>query len=137
MKICVPIAAAIFYMHEGGMMHRDVKPENVMITTAGDVKLIDFGISRHIGQQPEKANVDARGNFDKTTQVGTPLLWSPQIANGEQYDEGCDIWSTGVSFFFVCELDWPFPPGPATLQKIIDPENDARPIEGPVTKPYS
>ena len=54
--------------------------------------------------------------------MGTPATWSPEIAKGEEYDEGCDIWALGVSYNFLCAQVWPFPLGPSLLQSIMSPE---------------
>ena len=87
-------------VHEHNITHRDLKLENFLLqdeTDAADLKLIDFGLSRHF-KKAEKMNVP----------VGTPYYVAPEVLNGA-YDEKCDLWSLGVIAYMLLSGTPPFP----------------------------
>ncbi|GAA4521925.1 MULTISPECIES: Stk1 family PASTA domain-containing Ser/Thr kinase [Nonomuraea] len=95
------ILRALDYSHRGGIVHRDIKPANVMITTAGDVKVMDFGIAR--------AMADSAATMTQTAQViGTAQYLSPEQARGERVDARSDIYSTGCVLYELLTGQPPF-----------------------------
>jgi len=95
------ILRALDYSHRGGIVHRDIKPANVMITTAGDVKVMDFGIAR--------AMADSAATMTQTAQViGTAQYLSPEQARGERVDARSDIYSTGCLMYELLTGQPPF-----------------------------
>eukprot|EP00931_Biecheleriopsis_adriatica_P014792 TRINITY_DN11685_c0_g1_i1.p1 TRINITY_DN11685_c0_g1~~TRINITY_DN11685_c0_g1_i1.p1 ORF type:complete len:1045 (-),score=191.86 TRINITY_DN11685_c0_g1_i1:13-3114(-) len=75
------------------IVYRDLKPENVMLDTQGYVKIIDFGVSKKLGERESRTY----------TVVGTPHYMAPEVANGKGYGTEVDLWSLGVMIFeFVC-----------------------------------
>jgi len=85
------ILSAFAYAHGKGVVHRDIKPANIIITTTNDVKILDFGIARILGE----AN-----NMTKTgTQMGTVFYMSPEQVQGKRADIRSDIYSLGVTFY--------------------------------------
>jgi WD40 repeat protein len=82
-RIAAQLLAGLDAIHEAGLVHRDVKPENVMITRAGRVVLMDFGIAKGIA--------DAGG-----TVVGTPAYMAPEQARGQAVDARADVFAAGV-----------------------------------------
>ncbi|MBT2226510.1 Stk1 family PASTA domain-containing Ser/Thr kinase [Nonomuraea sp. NEAU-A123] len=95
------ILRALDYSHRGGIVHRDIKPANVMITRAGDVKVMDFGIAR--------AMADSAATMTQTAQViGTAQYLSPEQARGERVDARSDIYSTGCVFYELLTGQPPF-----------------------------
>ncbi len=91
-RITEGILTALEYSHRAGVVHRDIKPGNVMITTTGQVKVMDFGIARAIS--------DSSATVAQTTAVlGTASYFSPEQAKGETVDARTDLYSTGVVLF--------------------------------------
>lgn len=88
---------AINHCHASGVVHRDIKPENIMIGKDGELKLIDFGLSRRV----------AGVNSKMTTIAGTPYYMAPEVLDGE-YNSQCDIWSLGVLFYVLVSGYLPF-----------------------------
>ena len=87
MRILAQCVDALSYCHHTcHLLHRDLKPGNIFLTSDGDVKLGDFGISTTL----TSTNALAR------TQCGTPLYMSPELAHGLPYDVGADVWAAGL-----------------------------------------
>src|SRR3954447_27064083 len=92
LEIVDGVLAALAYSHQQGIVHRDIKPANVMLTRAGDVKVMDFGIAR--------AMDDMGATMTQTSAViGTAQYLSPEQARGEQVDARSDLYSTGCLLF--------------------------------------
>jgi serine/threonine protein kinase len=91
-SIVLQIAEALEEAHEQGVIHRDLKPGNVMITPKGLVKVLDFGLAKLLkGQGPDETlSMETRG------LIGTPLYMSPEQVHGERLDTRTDLWSLGV-----------------------------------------
>jgi serine/threonine-protein kinase len=93
------ILSALEHAHRGGVVHRDVKPANVMLTDEGSIKIMDFGIARVLGA--EQKTVDFR-------LMGTPAYMSPEQVLGEEVDGRSDLYSVGVLFYRLVTGALPF-----------------------------
>ncbi len=89
--ITTDVAAALGFAHRNGVVHRDVKPGNVLISPSGQVKVADFGIARAVSNQE---NLTQAG-----TVMGTATYFSPEQARGESVDPRSDVYSLGVVLY--------------------------------------
>jgi len=92
LEIVAGVLRALSYSHHAGIVHRDIKPANVMLTPAGEVKVMDFGIARAIA--------DTSATVTQTAAViGTAQYLSPEQARGAQVDARSDLYSTGCLLY--------------------------------------
>ena len=93
------VLSALEHSHRAGIVHRDMKPANVMVTTEGGVKIMDFGIARVRGA--EQMTVDGR-------LMGTPAYMPPEQVLGQEVDGRADLYSVGVLFYRLLTGALPF-----------------------------
>ncbi|MFF0446152.1 Stk1 family PASTA domain-containing Ser/Thr kinase [Streptomyces sp. NPDC004609] len=134
LEMTIGILQALEYSHRNGIVHRDIKPANVMLTRTGQVKVMDFGIARAMG--------DSGMTMTQTSAViGTAQYLSPEQAKGEQVDARSDLYSTGCLLYELLTVRPPFvgdspvavayqhvreePQPPSTFDPEITPEMDA------------
>src|SRR6202034_1172061 len=92
LEITDGVLRALDYSHRNGIVHRDIKSGNVMLTRTGDVKVMDFGIARAVS--------DAQATMTQTAQViGTAQYLSPEQARGERVDARSDLYSAGCLLY--------------------------------------
>jgi serine/threonine protein kinase len=99
--ISARVAEALSFAHEAGLVHRDVKPGNVMLTDRGDVKVMDFGIAR-------AASGPGQAITETTSILGTAAYLSPEQAEGKPVDPRSDIYSLGVVLYELLTGQPPF-----------------------------
>jgi len=100
-RIVEQVLTALEYSHRAGVIHRDIKPGNVMIARNGQVKVMDFGIARAVS--------DSSATLAETSAViGTAQYFSPEQARGESVDARTDLYSTGVVLFELLTGRAPF-----------------------------
>jgi len=101
MEVMGDVCAALDFSHRNGIIHRDVKPANVMIDRAGSVKVMDFGIARAIA--------DGASTMTQTAAViGTAQYLSPEQARGEQVDARSDVYAAGCVLYELLTGEPPF-----------------------------
>lgn len=104
-EIVSSIAEALGEAHHQGIVHRDIKPSNVLVNERGHVKVLDFGLVKHVGGEPPVSGVDldARTIFSTKTRsdviVGTPLYLSPEQATGKEIDGRSDLFALGALLY--------------------------------------
>ena len=109
--------------HEAGMVHRDVKPANLMLNRDGVVKVVDFGLSRILDAMTTAADAPTRMG----QVVGTPHFMSPEQFEGGSVDARTDIYSLGATFFRLITGEFPFQRCGTIMQLMKAHMEDARP----------
>lgn len=99
LKVATCVASALAEAHRHGVMHRDIKPGNIQITSTGDVKVLDFGIARTPAQAASGAGTKDVATMTLEGFSGTPLYMSPEQASGEMVDARSDLFSLGAVLY--------------------------------------
>ncbi|XP_027426827.1 dual specificity mitogen-activated protein kinase kinase 5 isoform X6 [Zalophus californianus] len=112
-RIAIAVVKGLTYLWSLKILHRDVKPSNMLVNTRGQVKLCDFGVSTQLVNSIAK------------TYVGTNAYMAPERISGEQYGIHSDVWSLGISFMEPLQL----------LQCIVDEDSPVLPV-GEFSEPF-
>ena len=116
LDVAAQIAEALAAAHEGGVIHRDVKPQNVLVTRMGDVKVGDFGIAR----------AESAGTMTGNAVLGTAAYMSPEQAAGRPVDPRSDLYSLGVVLYEMLTGEPPFAAGDS-ISAAMQHANEAPP----------
>lgn len=100
LDILIQVAKALEYAHTNNLIHRDIKPDNIMLTGDGEVKLADLGIARNLKESDS--------DIKKNMIYGTPLYMSPEQALGMDLDGRTDIYSLGATAYHMMTGEPPF-----------------------------
>jgi tetratricopeptide (TPR) repeat protein len=121
-RLLAPVCEALTYAHGKGLVHRDLKPGNIMVTSTGHVKLLDFGIARAQGELVQASSGGAAAGpgglrFDRTTTVaGTPVYMAPEAEEGMVGSSG-DVYSLGVCLYEMLTARRPYPDSASMMEK--------------------
>jgi eukaryotic-like serine/threonine-protein kinase len=100
LEIALEVARGLAFAHDNGLVHRDVKPQNVLLNGDGRAKVTDFGIAR---------TVDVDGMTQTGTVLGTSNYIAPEQASGQRVDAHSDVYSLGAVLYELLAGDVPFP----------------------------
>lgn len=127
-KIGTDLCTALSACSRKGVIHRDIKPDNIFVSEFGDYKLGDFGISRYLEH-----------TLDGSTKAGAVFYMAPEICRGEKYGKTVDIYSLGVVLYQLANTGrFPFlPPKPSVITAGEEQEADKKRLHGaPFPDPF-
>jgi len=120
-RVALGLTSALTYLHAHRVMHRDLKPQNLLIGAGGVVKLADFGFAREVG----------RDSILMSSIKGTPLYMAPEMFREERYTPSADVWGLGVLIYELAAGKPPFFAG--NLQELLALIVEDSPIIWPTT----
>ena len=131
------VCAAVRYAHGQAVIHRDLKPSNILVEDQGAVKLLDFGIAKHLEQMDESADRTVTG-----LRLMTPAYAAPEQLRGERCGIGTDVYSLGVILYELLALRLPFELSnrtPVEAASVLSQSEPTRPsavarVEGPQSR---
>jgi serine/threonine protein kinase len=118
LEIAIEVARALGFAHEHGLVHRDVKPQNVLLNGDGRAKVTDFGIARSLDVE--------QGVTQTGTVLGTSNYIAPEQASGKHVDQHSDVYSLGVVLYEMLTGELPFP-GESFVAVALKHVNEAPP----------
>jgi serine/threonine-protein kinase len=132
-RICAQVARALEVAHRAGVVHRDIKSQNVLVTPSGEAKLTDFGIARLMAE--EEAGLTRTGMM-----IGTSDYLAPEQARGHEVDGRTDVYALGIVLYECLTGELPFPadnPLAVALRHVQEPMPDPRAVAPDVPGPLA
>ncbi len=119
-------ARGLVYAEKRNLVHRDIKPDNLMINSEGVVKIADLGLARDAGERARHSGEKSEGTGEDSDIFGTPHFISPEQAQGKAVDTRSDIYSLGATFYRLTAGQTPF--SGENVQEIIQKQIDEEPV---------
>ncbi|HEY0722489.1 MAG TPA: protein kinase, partial [Pyrinomonadaceae bacterium] len=123
-KLAEQLVSGLAAAHGRGIIHRDIKPRNLMVTPEGQIKVLDFGLAKHVRTAPVEHSEGGLNTTELGIAAGTAAYMSPEQSNAESLDFRSDIFSFGIVFYEMLTGENPFLRGTrdATIDAIRNSE---------------
>jgi serine/threonine protein kinase len=118
-------AVGMQHAHELGMVHRDIKPGNLLLDRTGVIKVLDMGLARFFNKQQDSVTE----KYDEKCVLGTADYLAPEQAVSNMVDVRADIYSLGGTFYFMLTGQTPFPEGTIAAKLVAHQTREPRPVE--------
>lgn len=119
--VCREVLQALQCVHDFHRLHRDIKSDNVLVSTGGDCKIADFGFAANLTSEQSK----------RTSVVGTPYWMAPELIRGMNYDDKVDIWSLGITILEMTDGEPPLLREPPLRALLLITINDPPTVRNP------